>query len=97
MTDILSSSRPDGNFLIDHHPNSANLFLATGGCGHGFKFFPIIGEKIVDAIEGTLAPRLREKWKWRAEPVKGFEATDDPSRSGKRGMTLSEELKRAVL
>jgi sarcosine oxidase/L-pipecolate oxidase len=28
------------------------LFLATGGSGHGYKFLPVIGERIVDVVEG---------------------------------------------
>ena len=36
---------PDGDFLIDYHPDVQGLFVATGGSGHGFKFFPVIGEE----------------------------------------------------
>ena len=35
---------PDENFVIDHHPEHANLILCGGFSGHGFKFAPVIGE-----------------------------------------------------
>lgn len=35
---------PDENFVIDHHPQHANLILCGGFSGHGFKFAPVIGE-----------------------------------------------------
>jgi sarcosine oxidase len=34
----------DENFVIDHHPEHANLILCGGFSGHGFKFAPVIGE-----------------------------------------------------
>ena len=35
---------PDENFVIDRHPEHANLILCGGFSGHGFKFAPVIGE-----------------------------------------------------
>lgn len=35
---------PDENFVIDCHPDHANLILCGGFSGHGFKFAPVIGE-----------------------------------------------------
>jgi len=35
---------PDEHFVIDHHPNHANLILCGGFSGHGFKFAPVVGE-----------------------------------------------------
>jgi sarcosine oxidase len=35
---------PDENFVIDHHPEHANLILCGGFSGHGFKFAPVVGE-----------------------------------------------------
>ena len=35
---------PDGHFVIDHHPEHANLILCGGFSGHGFKFAPVVGE-----------------------------------------------------
>jgi len=32
-------NRPTGDFIVSYHPEHEGLFLATGGSGHGFKFF----------------------------------------------------------
>jgi sarcosine oxidase len=34
----------DEHFVIDHHPDHANLILCGGFSGHGFKFAPVVGE-----------------------------------------------------
>lgn len=86
----------DGDFLITHHPDHQDLFVATGGSGHGFKFFPVIGDKIVDAIEGTLEPDLQHAWRWREETYPNLQTCDDGSRAGPRGMVLDEELAKGV-
>lgn len=83
----------DGNFIISHHPEHKNLFVATGGSGHAFKFFPVMGEKIVDILEGKQT-EYAELWRWK-EPVDGFAYCDDGSRSGPKGMLLHDELARS--
>ena len=81
---------PTGDFIIDYHPEIEGLFLVTGGSGHGFKFLPVIGELIVQALEKRLDRDWRDLWAWK-EAVEGFEACEDGSRGGKRGMLLEEE------
>ncbi|KAI8950322.1 DAO-domain-containing protein [Xylaria longipes] len=54
-----------GDWIIDYHPSYKNLFIATGGSGHAFKFLPIIGEKVVDCLLGRCPVEFREKWKWK--------------------------------
>ena len=47
------SLTPDGNFVIDRHPEHANVILCGGFSGHGFKFAPVIGEIAADlALDG---------------------------------------------
>lgn len=63
---------PSGNFIFDYPPlssGSANtsLFVASGGSGHGFKFLPILGKYIVDAVEGRLEKEYKEMWSWPSE------------------------------
>ena len=87
---------PSGNFLIDYHPEMDGLFLATGGSGHGFKFFPVMGDRIVDAIERRLEPALKELWAWPKTPMEDFVACEDGSRAGRKGMILEEELRSAA-
>ncbi|KAA8646122.1 hypothetical protein EYZ11_005522 [Aspergillus tanneri] len=84
---------PKGDFIITYHPDQPGLFLATGGSGHAYKFFPVIGDKVVDALEGNLEPELRDLWSWPAAvDVAEFKGTEDGSRSGPKGLLLMEEL-----
>ncbi|OKL59921.1 hypothetical protein UA08_04652 [Talaromyces atroroseus] len=57
---------PQGDFIVDHHPDLRNLFLATGGSGHAFKFLPILGTYTCDVFEGSAPRALRQKWACRA-------------------------------
>lgn len=49
---------PDRHFLIDLHPRFANVAIAAGFSGHGFKFASVVGEVLADLIEdgGTRWP-----------------------------------------
>lgn len=85
---------PSGDFLIDYHPGYEGLFLATGGSGHGFKFLPVLGDKIVEAVEGRLEAELAGLWRWREGVSLPFRGTEDGSRGGPRGMVLDEELRK---
>lgn len=61
----------DGDFWIDRHPHCAGLTVATGDSGHGFKFAPILGGLIADAIEGKPNPWL-PRFHWReTQDVRG--------------------------
>lgn len=42
----------DNSFLIDYVPGTKGLVVASGGSGHGFKFLPVLGEHVVDVVEG---------------------------------------------
>ena len=77
--------------MIDYHPEYKCLFLATGDSGHGFKVFPVIGDKIVDAIEGNMNKEYRELWQWKKDLPAGFQGTDDGTRGGRRGLILEDE------
>jgi len=47
---------PDGDFLIDRHPEFGQIVIAIPCIGHGFKFAPLIGEMLADlAIDGSTA------------------------------------------
>jgi sarcosine oxidase len=41
---------PDEHFLIGCHPSHANVFIAGGFSGHGFKFCSVVGEVIADLL-----------------------------------------------
>ena len=55
---------PDGDFWIDRHPQREGLTVASGDNGHGFKFAPILGGLIADAVEGK-PNRWLSKFRWR--------------------------------
>lgn len=81
---------PTGNFLIDYHLEREGLFLATGGSGHGFKFLPVLGDKVVAAIDGSLEDELSVLWRWPEEKLVPFMGTEDGSRTGRRDMVLDQ-------
>lgn len=84
---------PAGDFLITYHPSYSGLFLATGGSGHGYKFLPVIGEKIADTVEGRCPEEFKDKWAWPEQTVENV-VTNDGSRGGRPGMVLEEEMRR---
>lgn len=46
------SNTPDQHFVIARHPDAANVTIACGFSGHGFKFVPVVGEILAD-LAGT--------------------------------------------
>jgi glycine/D-amino acid oxidase-like deaminating enzyme len=60
----------DGNFWIAPDPEREGLVIAAGDCGHGFKFAPVLGEIIADAVEEKPNPIL-EKFRWRPDVPMG--------------------------
>lgn len=51
---------PDAHFLLDRHPRAANLWIAGGGSGHGFKMGPAVGELVSSVVldGGAFDPRF---------------------------------------
>ncbi|KAI4721489.1 fructosyl amino acid oxidase [Aureobasidium sp. EXF-10727] len=84
---------PKGDFIVDYHSEYTNLFLATGGSGHAFKFLPILGRYVVDSFEGVASAEQKEKWRWSksAESI----MPGDGSRGGppRRVLTQGEQLR----
>ncbi|HUH68284.1 MAG TPA: N-methyl-L-tryptophan oxidase [Mycobacterium sp.] len=44
------SNTPDRNFVIGQHPQCADVTVACGFSGHGFKFVPVVGEILADLV-----------------------------------------------
>jgi glycine/D-amino acid oxidase-like deaminating enzyme len=50
-------STPDGQLLIDRHPEAGNVWLVGGGSGHGFKLGPALGEYAAELVMSGGEPR----------------------------------------
>jgi monomeric sarcosine oxidase len=48
-----------GDFLIDRHPEAANVWFVGGGSGHGFKHAPTVGEYLAGQILDGRRPEAR--------------------------------------
>jgi sarcosine oxidase len=51
MRTCLFTNTPDTHFVIDAHPDDANVFIAGGFSGHGFKFCSVVGEILADLAQ----------------------------------------------
>jgi len=71
----------DGHFWIARDPEREGLLVAAGDNGHGFKFAPVLGEIIADAVEAKDNPLL-SKFRWRPE-VRAGSGTDVARSTGK--------------
>jgi sarcosine oxidase len=49
----------NGDFLIDRHPKSENVWIVGGGSGHGFKHGPAVGEYVASQVLGKAAGEPR--------------------------------------
>jgi sarcosine oxidase/L-pipecolate oxidase len=55
---------PTQDLIITSHPHCQDLYLATRGSSHGWKFMSTIGRYVVKMLDGTLAPSLVKRWAW---------------------------------
>jgi len=54
----------DGDFFIGRDPDRPGLAVTSGDSGHGFKFAPVLGDVIADAIEDKPS-RFTARFGWR--------------------------------
>ena len=54
----------NNDYIYDFVPEKKGLFVACGGSGHAFKMLPVLGQFLVDKIEGR-ENIYTEKFKWR--------------------------------
>ncbi|KAF9892249.1 hypothetical protein FE257_002026 [Aspergillus nanangensis] len=74
---------PTGDFIMDFHPDYANLFIGGAGSGHAFKFLPVLGEYMSLALKKTLPSQLAQKWRFRKDYATQEDAfVGDGSRGG---------------
>jgi glycine/D-amino acid oxidase-like deaminating enzyme len=85
----------DGHFWIAPDPERPGLIVATGDSGHGFKFAPVLGDIIADAVEEKSNPLL-QKFRWRPE-VRTGSGTDaarfNPKTSNAQRRTSNVEIR----
>jgi glycine/D-amino acid oxidase-like deaminating enzyme len=72
----------DGDLLVAHDPDREGLVVATGGSGHGFKFAPMLGPIIADAVERK-SNRWLERFQWRETGPARVEAARHQSETGR--------------
>lgn len=70
---------PSSDFIIAPHPHVSGIHVATGGSAHAWKFLPIIGDLVLDSIEGNLRKELVDKWAWSK---KGSDEGNSPRMKG---------------
>lgn len=68
------ASTPTHDFLITPHPHCQNLYVATGGSFHGWKFLPVIGNYVAQMMDGSLAPEFADRWAWDKKGGDGHSA-----------------------
>lgn len=59
---------PDQNQLICQHPDPrlGNLYLATAGSFHSWKFLPVIGKYVVNVLNGQSNGEEKDRhWRWK--------------------------------
>lgn len=55
----LFTNTPDEHFVVDRHPTLAQVVVAAGFSGHGFKFSSVIGEILADlALDGATSHEI---------------------------------------
>lgn len=61
------------DFIIDRHPDYDNVWIASGGGGHGFKHGPLAGEYIADRVMGrqSFDPEADKLFTLASHPVSG--------------------------
>ena len=52
----LYSNTPDHHFIIDRHPEAANVLILSACSGHGFKFSSVMGEIVADLLTTGASP-----------------------------------------
>jgi sarcosine oxidase len=54
LSTCLNTTTPDGSFLVDGHPDHANVLVGAGFSGDGLAFASVVGEMLADlALDGS--------------------------------------------
>lgn len=58
---------PSEDFIISKHPAAGQLYIATCGSFHGWKFFPVLGKYVLHMLDDTLPQEWKARWAWDRE------------------------------
>lgn len=64
LTILRDAITPNQDWIISPHPKCKNLFIATAGSFHGWKFLPTLGSYVVDMLQGKLDQEAAIRWAW---------------------------------
>ncbi|KAK7716568.1 hypothetical protein SLS57_006596 [Botryosphaeria dothidea] len=78
------TNTPTSDFLVDKHPTVKQLAFVTGGSAHGWKFLCVLGDRVVDMLEGKLAPELQQRWKYKLPQDKDHNMEGAPRAEGEK-------------
>lgn len=67
-----------GDWLIDYHPDYDNLFLATGGSGHAYKFACVIGREVLAILERRGNPVFTDRFSFAPSAPSGADVRNGP-------------------
>ncbi|EIN10043.1 hypothetical protein PUNSTDRAFT_66610, partial [Punctularia strigosozonata HHB-11173 SS5] len=75
------------------HPSDAGILLATSGSGHAYKFLPVIGRLVADAVQGTMDPVLVKRFAVDRDILKEDRSRLSSNESGLGGVQeLTEDI-----
>ncbi|THW73424.1 fructosyl amine:oxygen oxidoreductase, partial [Aureobasidium pullulans] len=78
----------DRQFLIDRPEGRNGLVVAAGGSGMGFMMMPVVGQLIVDRMEGVMEEKLQKGLRWRPEQAVGRDWQAIQDRHGGEGKIM---------
>ena len=55
---------PNQDWIISPHSACQNLYIATAGSFHGWKFLPILGAYVLRMLRGNLTEEQARRWSW---------------------------------
>ena len=55
---------PSQDWIISPHSACQNLYIATAGSFHGWKFLPVIGAYVSRMLQGKLTEEQARRWSW---------------------------------
>jgi sarcosine oxidase len=80
------------NFIIDRHPDMANVWIAGGGSAEGFKFGPVLGEYVARRVLGDEGdPELAQQFRIPAEKYEEPKADEQKIAAVKSDSTKVEQ------